>query len=242
MNEKLIRTYIMTILNEMSYDDVKMSKDPLDWVTAAYHEPEAWNVDDPYIAMALAAKKAGLKPIGSPGSSRIVFEFDGSKVVKLARNNRGIEQNKLEAFAGKDPFMHKILAGVHDYSDEFAWIVSDKLRPLEDTDAATAEKFIGISWNEVREHLGVKASDAFAATVGQLGQKNKTQLKTAGSRSGDKLSGKTFLSYLDEFTSRYQDMLPGDLAKLSSWGVTPDGRLVLLDYGITRKKFIELYR
>jgi hypothetical protein len=46
---------------------------------------------------------------------------------------------------------------------------------------------------------------------------------------------------LREFLVRYDDLLPGDIAKYDSWGKNSDGCIVLLDYGITKKKFKELY-
>jgi len=242
MNTRLLRNYVRSILREMSYEDVKESNDPLDWIAAAFHDPEEWGADDPYAGMLNAAGAAGLSMIGRPGSSRVAFELDGNKVVKLARNNKGIEQNKLEAFAGKDPFVHKILAAVHDYSDEFAWIVADKVRPLDDGDGAIAEKIIGIPWSRVRDLIGVGTSSDEEATEVETPKAGAPKSQKAGGGGRGCLTGDAFLSYVDDFTTRYQDMLPGDLAKLSSWGVTPKGCLVLLDYGITRKKFRELYR
>lgn len=241
MSKKLIREYVRSVLSEMSMEDVEESKDPLDWITAAWHDPDDWDAQDSFEAMVIAARKKGLRLIGV-GSSRIVFSLGDDKVVKLARNERGVEQNKLEATAGRDPHVHKILASVLDMSDEYAWLVSDAVRPLEDGDGATAEKIIGIPWSSVRDLVGVGTSASDEATEVETQKTGVSQKKQAPGKARGCLVGDGFLEALDDFLGRYSDMLPGDIVKLSSWGVSKNGCLVLLDYGITRKKFKELYR
>jgi predicted ABC-type ATPase len=233
-----LRLYVMSVLLEMSQEDVATSKDPLDWFTAAYQSPEEWGASDEFEAMLIAADKLNLKVAGT-GSSRIVFDLKNNRVVKIARNNKGIEQNKLEAFAGKDPFVERILATVWEFAEDFSWIVADKLDPLSDGDGATAEEIVGVEWNEVRDlvNAGANKESAVTSVAGGRSKEKKMTGKSKGCLTGD-----SFLSYIDDFMTRYPDMLPGDIAKLSSWGVTPQGCLVLLDYGITRKKFRELYR
>ena len=242
-NTNLFRQYVRSLLLEMSMEDVKSSKDPLDWLTAAWQDPEEWSDDgDPFRAMLSAAEKSGLKdPIGF-GSSRIVFDLGNNTVVKLARNQKGVEQNKLEIFAGKDPQVDKILAHVLDHSDEYAWIVAEKVKPLLDSDGSLAEKMIGIPWNEVRKLVGQSPSESEDMTVQQVkGKQNKKQDETPEKTSSNCLKGQEFLDHLTRFLERYSDMLLGDITKLSSWGISADNCLVLLDYGITRKKFKELY-
>ena len=226
----------------MSLEDVKDSDDPLDWITAAWHYPSEWGGKDPFDAMQKAAEIKKLRFMGE-GSSRIVYDLGGDRVVKLALDEKGVEQNKLEATAGRDPHAHKILASVLDMSDEYAWLVSEAVRPLGDSDGAIAEKIIGVPWRSVRDLVGVGTSstdDATEAETQKAGEPRKKNEPTGKSRGC--LVGEGFLEALDDFLGRYSDMLPGDIVKLSSWGVSKDGCLVMLDYGITRKKFRELYR
>lgn len=240
---KILREYVRSQILEMSQEDVETSNDPLDWITAAYNDPNAWDATDEFDAMVIAAKKINLQRVGNPGSSRIVFDLKNNRVVKLARNNKGLAQNNLEAFAGNDPQVERILATVWDYAEDFSWVVADKVEPLGDDDGAIAEEIVGISWNEVRELVGADTGEEYEATaVGSDSNSVKKGNKKSSGKGSGCLSGDAFLSYIDDFMTRYSDMLPGDIAKLSSWGVTPRGCLVLLDYGITRKKFKELYR
>jgi predicted ABC-type ATPase len=234
-----LRLYVMSVLLEMSQEDVATSKDPLDWFTAAYQSPEEWGASDEFEAMLIAADKLNLKVVGT-GSSRLVFDLKNNRVVKIARNNKGIEQNKLEASAGRDPQVERILASVWEFADDFSWVVADKVEPLEDGDGARAEKIVGISWNELRDLVNAGANRENAVTSvegGETKTKKSVEKGTAGCLKGD-----SFLSSVDYFMTRYEGLLPGDIAKLSSWGVTEQGCLVLLDYGITIKKFRELYK
>lgn len=243
MDDKLIRRYVRSVLNEMAYEDVKTSEDPTDWIEAAFQDPEDWGTEDPYKAMIRAARKFGLEEFGM-GSSRFVFAMDGGKVLKIARNKKGVEQNKLEAFAGRDPHVHSMLASVYDASPENVWLVSEFVEPLEDGDFKVAEDVCGVQWSEVRKVLGLSNKTDVDATVVD----NTRKMEKSGGGKSEKtkksgcLTGNKFLEGLQGFLDRYQGMLTGDIVKLSSWGVSSKGCLVLLDYGITRKKFEELYR
>ena len=245
MSEKLLKHYVKSILLEMSYEDVKTSKDPTDWVESAFQDPEEWGTDDPFRAMIRAAKRFGLEEFGI-GSSRFVFYLGSGKVLKVARNVKGVEQNKLEAFAGRDPHVHSMLASVYEASTEYAWLVSELVSPLEDGDYKEAEKVCGVPWSDVRRILGLSSKTEVEATVSQITKKldpESGRSGKVGDRSGSScLTGKEFLESLGGFLDRYSGMLTGDIEKLSSWGVNDKGCLVLLDYGITRKKFEELYK
>lgn len=243
MDDKLIRRYVRSVLTEMAYEDVKTSEDPTDWVEAAFQDPEDWGTDDPYRAMIRAARKFGLEEFGM-GSSRFVFAMDGGKVLKIARNKKGVEQNKLEAFAGRDPHVHSMLASVYDSSPENVWLVSEFVEPLEDGDFKVAEDVCGVQWSEVRKVLGLSNKSDVDATVADNTRKMEKSSggKSERTKKSGCLVGDEFLEGLKGFLDRYQGMLTGDIAKLSSWGVSGKGCLVLLDYGITRKKFEELYK
>lgn len=255
-NYRALRSYVRKIIREMTREDVETSGDPLDWLTAAYQEPEEWGTKNPFDAMKIAAQEFGLKLLGE-GSSRIVFKLNQKQVVKVALNKKGLAQNELEMFAGRDPHIEQLLAGVWDAADDFSWVVSDLVKPLDEDEFTTAEKVIGVSWNDVREIIGLKRDpdiDMSSTNPGNHGidigdgwtadtppvASGKTGVISAGNPNC--LRGQEFLDYLEGFMMRYQGMLKGDLARLDSWGITPGGCLVLLDYGITKKNFDILYK
>ena len=58
-NYRALRSYVRKIIREMTRDDVETSGDPLDWLTAAYQEPEEWGTKNPFDAMKIAAQEFG---------------------------------------------------------------------------------------------------------------------------------------------------------------------------------------
>lgn len=240
MSIKLIKEYVRSVLLE-DKEDVEDSGKPTDWVQDAFNHPESWGKDDPFKAMRYAASSFGLLELGI-GSSRIVFDADGGKVIKLARNQRGLEQNRLEATAGKDPYVHRAVASVYDWSDDFAWVVAERLEPLSDSDFKAAESASGVPWSDVRALLGLSDKSEYNATAEEITNKLSSKGEKVAKSAPDCPRGRDFLEVLIGFLERYKDMLPGDIVKLSSWGVNDKGCLKLLDFGITRKKFEELYK
>ena len=240
MSQNLIRAYVRAVLNE-SKEDVEDSKDPIDWVEDAFNDPESWGTKNRFKAMRIAAESAGLFEFGV-GSSRSVFDLGSGKVLKIARNNKGLVQNELEAFAGKDAHVNSMVASVYEAASQHNWLVSEFVEPLEDGDSKAAEAASGVPWADVRKVLGVSEKSEFKATADEITNK----LKSGGAKEEKSTpgcpKGRDFLEMLVGFLDRYQDMLPGDIVKLSSWGINKKGCLVLLDYGITRKKFKELYK
>src|SRR5882724_41780 len=70
----------------------------------------------------------------SSGSSRLVYSYSDKIVIKLAKNEKGLAQNKAEANPKmKSKFLNKIL----DHAKDFSWI---KTCLLEKIDAADFEK------------------------------------------------------------------------------------------------------
>ena len=226
---KLLKKYIKSLILEISQEDVQDSTNPLDWIIAAYEDYRSWYDEDgekstdEYWAMFDAAKSFGLTYLGR-GSARRVFAIGSDKVVKLAKDKRGLAQNKIEAFAGNDSFASEILAEVYDYDAvDFAWIIAERLTPLEDGEESIAEELIGVPWTDIKKMLGVKGDELAPSFTFEV----KPNLK--------------FMKNFESFLHRYAGLLEGDIAKTSSWGIKKDGSLALLDYGITRKAFKEMY-
>lgn len=81
-------------------DDDKMKSFIVDEALLGEDYPDTFNIDDLTKQTSYAAKKRyveqHLKRIGS-GSARIVYLVDNSKVLKLAKNDKGIAQNQVES-------------------------------------------------------------------------------------------------------------------------------------------------
>ncbi len=239
IRENLLRSYIRGIVSEMTRADVQTSKDPLDWITAAYQDPEEWGEENKFLAMKRACDELGLKYLGI-GSSRIAYALDSERVVKIAANVAGLKQNELEVVAGNDPMVDAILARVLDYSgDDYCWVVAERVEPLDEMNIKMAEEMTGVAWSEVLDAVGLPGRTEYDRTEPMAGVKVDVDLRSKVS-SGC-LGGDEFLDAVRTFVGRYKGMLLGDLTKVSSWGRNKRGCLVLLDYGITRQKYDQFY-
>ena len=84
------------------------------------------------------------------GSSRIVFQIDDEKVLKLAKNTGGIYQNKWEWNFYKNLNDIEILPEVYTCSDNYTYIVTDYVLPVEEMDF---KKILGVSWDDFLEDI-----------------------------------------------------------------------------------------
>lgn len=90
-----------------------------------------------------------LKYLGA-GSSRIVFELDSTKVIKVAYQDIGQEQNKKEWEFSKNPKLSNVLTKVFEpYEEEFIWIIAEKVKPIKYE--SELENFFGVSWKFAEE-------------------------------------------------------------------------------------------
>lgn len=232
MVRNLLKEYIKILISEEVMNKIE------DQFTIAYQSAKE-NNKDPFKSMLNVASKRQLKQIGE-GSSRIVFQINDNEVIKVARNQAGVEQNRLEAFAGRDAIVEDLLVGIERNSEDYSWVISKKVKPLDDMEFAIAEKIVGIPWNDVRKAVGLDPKSEYETTKVPTGTKKEKDYEEKGSKKC--LRGQDFLKAVVQFTQRYEGMLLGDLTKLSSWGISPKGCLVILDYGITKKVYKGFYK
>ena len=132
--------------------------------------------------------------------------------------------------------INKIVAKVLKKSDEFAWIVSQRVYQLDSE--KEFEDLTGVLWTTLYQALNKTAPAA--ADVTAKPQRGKGA--PVGTGGGGCLKGDKFVEYLKNYLERYSGMLPGDILKHDSWGRTEDGCVVLLDYGISEATFRKLYQ
>ena len=249
---RLLKNYIAQIIKEeLTKEDLAFSKDPVDWIDAAWKDPSLIVDDnsDGFIAMrhAVAAfnmhNQNRLRILGE-GSARVAYSMgDGERVIKVAKNQKGIEQNKLESFAGQDPYVDRIVAKVLDSSEDYSWIVMQQVSPLYSS--LQFAKYAEVTWDEMRALFGLDPVNY----IERYDESRRIKFHLQNTHSllnentdGGCLKGREFLDYMKKYLDRYEGMLKGDIVKLNSWGITSDGCVVLVDYGITQKKFEKLYR
>lgn len=170
-----------------------------------------------------------LQRLGS-GSARIVYKIDDEKVLKLAKNSKGISQNNVEIEWGSEPYFNNILAQTIDSHPEGLWVEMELARPINKHEF---KRLSGFDINVVGMYL-----------------KNWDQEKNGRRRFFhiedevlDKLDSSHFIYRIKEFIDN-ADIQAGDFGVASSYGVVKsDGkdRLVIIDYGLTNDVYSSHY-
>jgi hypothetical protein len=166
--------------------------------------------------------EAHLERLGA-GSSRIVYALSATRVVKLAKNAKGIAQNEMEGDALLARMYPTLVARTLRRCPDNTWIVQQRATPARKADFP---KQFGLSLQELGLYMAqtcfpynrwLRASDATVARF----------------RTCRRLSD--FVECALNF-----DLHAGDMGRLSTWGMVGK-RLVLIDYGLTRSNYNEYY-
>lgn len=176
-------------------------------------------------SMALAYAQQFLTMLGQ-GSSRAAFLLSGKYALKIALNDKGLGQNEAEVSVYTNPKSQPVVAKVYSSDPDYNWIVSDIVKPVKSVQEF--EQLSGIDWRTFSDYINNNV-------------KQKTQDKSAP----------TFVKAIIN-TAIQNGLLRGDLAQqdwkrdptqdvMDHYGKTPDGRLVLLDYGFTDDVFSKHY-
>lgn len=157
----------------------------------------------------------------SSGSSRIVYLTPGKTIVKLAKNDKGIAQNKAEANPKmKSKYLNEILGCAKNY----AWCETHYLDKITEKEF---EDMTDISFNDFGEAIRYGLKNVSGNT-----DKEKPE-------NFDQVAKSDIYKEMKDIGEKFK-LLPGDMARISSWG-TKDGRPILIDAGLTRDIFDEYY-
>jgi hypothetical protein len=173
-----------------------------------------------------------LKRISS-GSSRIVYMIDNEKVLKLAKNKKGIAQNEVEISYGGDYTLDGIVAEVYESDENALWL-----------EMQLAKKITPISFKQI---TGWDFND-YSKIVHNYGIESGNAGKYASKLSvPDELTEK---AWEDEFTRGIFDYIgnygvpAGDLTRLSTYGIVSENgtdSVVIIDYGLTHDVYKSFY-
>lgn len=162
-----------------------------------------------------------LKKIGQ-GSSRVVYQIDKNKVLKLAKNKKGIAQNETEIDRGSGSYFSSILAQVFDSHPDGLWVEMESAIPINKYEFRRLTNF---QIEDVGKYL-INFQEE------NNGHKPRFHLQQP---LIDRLDNDEFIQQLREFVAG-TDALAGDLGVATSYGIVRrDGHdeLVLIDFGIT---------
>ena len=225
MNIKLTKKQVLEVVENMS----KMNDILID---EAY--PESFNMDSFKQLKTFAERirycEEHLSKIGA-GSSRIVYKIDNEKVLKLAKNNKGIAQNEAEYDIFKTAYYADNLAAeVFDVDDHYLWIemeLAEKCKP------STFKQLIGVDINTFGMYIRNEYSD----------YKRGKKLFRLDQEDLEKLENSDFAIDMVNLVLE-TDIAPADLGRLSSYGIVKRNgqpEIVLVDYGATEDIISKFY-
>lgn len=171
--------------------------------------------------------------IGS-GSSRIVFQIDDNKVLKLAKNQKGIAQNETEADWGAQSY--DVVPELFNVADDYTYIVSEYVLPAKPQDFSHC---LGMTFEEFCEFVK-KSFLAYASNRDRRSISsniNNEQFETMLDNNEWLYS---FHTYMADFQIPY-----GDLTRLANYGLcnrNGEAQIVLLDSGLTQSIYDEYYK
>jgi hypothetical protein len=158
-------------------------------------------------------KYANVKLLGKvgAGSGRAVFRVDDEKVMKIALNSKGVQQNTVESEGYKQNY--DAVAKVFDIDNDYAWIEMELAKKITPN---RFKQLCGISIDQLMNWLG--------HIYGKGGYEDPLM----------DLEDNEFAMDLLSFTSDYDYPIPGDFGRISTYGeVLRNGvpTLVVVDFG-----------
>ncbi len=183
--------------------------------------------------------KQRLRKIGA-GTSRVVFAVDNEKVLKVAKNRKGIAQNQEEMQDWRQNY-YDCFAKVYDASEDGIFLEMQAARKAKDSDF---RKLTGYGFDVMCAWIEYTASLYLPRNRKQLRDTKYDRLFDSDEWSEGldnyNLFGSIHSYLCDTCTKAY-----GDYCRLSSWGVvSEDGeeKLVLVDFGLTEDVFDTYYK
>jgi len=162
--------------------------------------------------------KSKLKKLGA-GSSREVFEIDDNWVLKLAKNPKGLGQNRMESDYGLID-MYDFLPKIKDSDSEDRWIIIEKCEKI------TPKEFESLT------KIDFKLFSKFLREFERVDRKN-LQKKYSEDIIPHIDDEDDFIFQIRDLLGS-TDLLPGDFEKISSFG-KHKGKIKVVDWGFTKE-------
>lgn len=203
--------------------------------------PVSFNIDEFKTLTTFAARirycQTRLQRISS-GSSRIVYKIDDKKVLKLAKNRKGIAQNKAE---GGDYYKNTIgcFAEIYDVDNNYLWIEMQLARKAKLSDF---KHLTGYNFDVMCQWIYNCRS-----RYSRGGGYDKSYDRIFNSEEFEEgLENYSIFADVQEYLCNYQLDSVGDLTILSSWGVVNDEygqeELVIIDSGLSDDVWADYYK
>lgn len=202
--------------------------------------PEGFNINQLKDQPSFAAKvrylrSHGLDKLGA-GSSRAAFIADNDTVIKVAKNKKGLAQNRVEAELSANVSNDAPIAKVKDSDTDNIWIESERARKAKPTDFKSLigypmQNFMKAVRELVDEQRGTRRDwqEYFYLKDRELYEEMRWT--------------KAIYELADIIADH--DLSMGDIDRISSWGVVNRNgsqHLVLVDYGLDDQVWQQHYK
>jgi len=167
------------------------------------------------------------------GSSRVVFKIDDEKVLKLAKNKKGLAQNEVEIDYSHYDGLEGILAKVFDYEENNLWLEMELAVRAKKSDF---KKIVGFSFEDYSSALFNHEIDASNSKT-RYGKMNLDKDVL------DAMWENEFMQDMFDLIGTY-GIPSGDLRRVNSYGIVKrngEDTIVLVDYGLTSDVYQDYY-
>ena len=178
--------------------------------------------------------KEHLGPSIGRGSSRLVFQVDDEKCLKLAMNEKGIAQNEAECDWYKNSM--SIFPHIIDFDSHsnlmHSWLLVECVLPAKEQDF---QYCLGLSFKEFCQFVRTCA--------GRVGR-NRCYMPMEDSRYSQLIDEHEELQEFENYIGNY-DPPVGDMVRLANYGLAKrngDAAIVLLDHGLTDDIYNTYYK
>lgn len=185
-------------------------------------------------------EELGLEYMGE-GSARAVYLVNQAKVIKLAKNQAGQAQNRVE-FDNLQKYGTSILPKFYDMAPDYSWIEVELVRPATKTQFNLATGIPFAIWQNILLHLkrlqSLDMLDNFGSIYDFLldyAQNYNEELIDSLKHMANSQISQIIQMIVDGATHA------GDLFLLDHYGIAADGRLVILDVGLNQNVYSIYY-
>lgn len=169
----------------------------------------------------------------SSGSSRIVYKIDEEKVLKLAKNRKGLAQNEVEISAGNDYYLDDLVATVFESDPRNLWV---EMELASKVSKQIFERIVNVDFDEYCQALRYYHSEV----TGYRGPRGPYDEKP---ENMDALWENEFVSRMLDYIGNYSPPV-GDLCALSTYGVVQRNgkeQIVMVDFGLNQNVYDSYY-
>lgn len=159
----------------------------------------------------------------SSGSSRIVYKIDDEKVLKLAKNAKGVAQCEKEISLSNDYYIADLVANCFESHPDSLQVEMELARKVKKSDF---QKIIGVPFEDYQRYI----NQYYVANI-------KNRRNYIDNDIIEKCEENEFITSINDYIASYGigDIGVGDLCKLSTYGIVKrngEDSIVMIDYGI----------